>query len=332
MSAMMRTTITALLLAPTLAFAADDMARANSYDDAWQAKWAAQAKLTRAGAKTKKTPGLVLQVGDSITHANPYSQWPRRATGATSADQAVLGWCHASNEVSGDPANPSGFALAIADVSGRRGVTASGGMDCSEFLTGDGNSGAAMPDLADQAAARAALGNGGAYDGNLRASTMAAAYADAEVAVIMLGTNDVNQGKTADTVKQELGRIVDAFTARHIVVVLSTIPPHHANDALAAQVSDAISSLAKEKKLALIDYRAEILARRPNDWNGTLMNPGDVHPSAGGGGFDSASDPYANGGDPGSHRTGAAASSSGYLLRSWLTIQKLKEVKAALGG
>ncbi|HYE04042.1 MAG TPA: SGNH/GDSL hydrolase family protein [Planctomycetota bacterium] len=329
---MIRAILPALLLAPALGFAADDMARANGYDDAWQAAWTAHAKATRAAAKTKKTPGLVLQVGDSITHANPYSQWARRATGATPADQAVLGWCHAAHAVSADPANPNGFALAIADVNGRRGVTASGGMDCSEFLSGDGNAGAAMPDLADQAAARAALADGSAYDGNLRASTVAAAYADAEVAVIMLGTNDVNHGKSVDAVKQQLGAIVDAFTARRIVVVLSTIPPHHANDALAAQVSDAIGALAKEKKLALIDYRAEILARRPADWNGTLMNPGDVHPTAGVGGFNAASDPYADGGDAASHRTGAAASSSGYLLRSWLTIQKLKEVRAALDG
>ncbi len=328
----MRSTIAALLLAPSLLVAADDMARANSYDDAWQPAWTAHAKATRSGAKTKKTPGLVLQVGDSITHANPYSQWPRRGAGMTSADQAVVGWSHANGEVSGDPANPSGFVLAIADVSGRRGVTASSGMDCTEFLSGDGNAGVVMPDLADQAAARAALGNGGAYEGNLRASTMAAAYADAEVAVLMLGTNDVNQGKAANAVKHELAAIVDQFTVRYIVVVLSTIPPHHANDALAGQVSDVIRQLASEKKLALIDYRAEILARRPNDWNGTLMNAGDVHPSAGGGGFDSASDPYANGGDPATHRTGAAATNSGYLLRSWLTIQKLKEVKAALGG
>jgi hypothetical protein len=38
----------------------------------------------------------------------------------------------------------------------------------------------------------------------------------------------------------------------------------------------------------------------------------------------------ADGGDPSHHLTGPAADHVGYLLRSWLTVQKMKEVRYAI--
>ena len=81
-----------LLLALTAAHAADDAARANAYDDAWQASRVAHCRSV-AGA-SGKTAGLVLEVGDSITHANPYGQWPRWGAGKTADDAAIIAWCH----------------------------------------------------------------------------------------------------------------------------------------------------------------------------------------------------------------------------------------------
>jgi hypothetical protein len=40
--------------------------------------------------------------------------------------------------------------------------------------------------------------------------------------------------------------------------------------ALAASYNDALRELAKRQSLPLIDFEREILARRPNDWDGTL--------------------------------------------------------------
>ena len=58
---------------------ADDAARANGYDAAWSTQWANHARTLLATAG--KTAGFVLQVGDSITHSNPYCQWPRYGAG-----------------------------------------------------------------------------------------------------------------------------------------------------------------------------------------------------------------------------------------------------------
>ena len=59
----------------------------------------------------------------------------------------------------------------------------------------------------------------------------------------------------------------------------------------------------------------------------TLISADGVHPTSTGGGFTTISDPYTPGGDPVTSTTGDAVSNVGYLLRSWLTVQKLKEAK-----
>ena len=87
-------------------------------------------------------------------------------------------------------------------------------------------------------------------------------------------------------------------------------------------------ALAQSRALPLIDYHREIVLRRPGTtWIGTLISTDGVHPTASGAGFTISSDPYAAGGDPATHTTGASLENVGYLLRSWLSVQKLKEVK-----
>ena len=67
---------------------------------------------------------------------------------------------------------------------------------------------------------------------------------------------------------------------RGIVVILSTIPPHRGREALARSYNEELRSLARSRKLPMIDYEREILGRRPGDWDGTLLGKGDVHPTA----------------------------------------------------
>ena len=318
----------ALALAPLLAA---DASQANAYDDAWQSAWVTHCKTVYS--TSGKTLGFTLQVGDSITHANPYSQWPRYGAGKTAADTAIITWLNGTSFNSGstnDVTNKSGFYLAIADTSGVRGMTASGGLDTAEFLSGSGNGGTAMPSSTIAATARGYIADGTTYDRDLHITSLITAFSDAQFALVMLGTNDLGT-RTAAQVKANLGSIITAFEAQNIVVILSTIPPHSTNDITAADYSTAIRALAQERSLPLIDYRAEILARRSGtSWNGTLISGDGVHPSATGGIYNAASDPYADGGNPSTHSTGAACDNSGYLLRSWLTIQKMKEVKATV--
>jgi hypothetical protein len=315
----------ALLLAPQ-----NTKTRANSYDDAWESGWVAHCQ-TVLNAGSGKTAGFVLQVGDSITHSNPYSQWPRNRAGASAEDTALLDriLSTAGFPISNhnDPSIDNGFYLAAADTHLNRGMSAASGLMTSELLSGSGNNTTPnMPSTTGQAAAKTVV-SAADYDNNLHITTLVEAFADAQFAVLMLGTNDVTNGRTAGAFLTDLTAIVDAFEGKHIAVVLSTIPPHHANDALAQQYNSQIRSFAQTRGLPLIDFYAEILARRGgNTWNGTLMQSGDVHPSASGGGFDSSSDPYASGGSNVTHTTGTSCDNVGYLLRSWLSVQKLKEV------
>src|SRR5437773_890085 len=71
--------------------ASNDKQQANSYDDAWESAWVTHCRSILSGG-TGKTAGFVLEVGDSITHANPYSQWPRYGSGKTSEDTTLCNW------------------------------------------------------------------------------------------------------------------------------------------------------------------------------------------------------------------------------------------------
>jgi len=307
--------------------AADDLVRANSYDDAWEVGWVSHCRsvYTTSG----KTSGFVLQVGDSITHANPYSQWPRYGSGKTADDSAISTWLHASDwgSVATDTSIKNGWYLAATDIE-TRGMTASTGIDTGEYLSGSGNGGTAMPSTTSKATALGYVADGVAYPANLQIDTVVAAFDDAMFAVLMLGTNDATGNTPAATFLGNLETIIDILEADNIVVILSTIPPHFSRASLVnAEYNPGIRALARSRQIPLIDYEAEILARRPSDWNGTLMETDNVHPTALQGGYSASDDPYDPGGDAVSHTTGEAAKNSGFLLRSWLTIQKLKEVK-----
>ena len=74
-------------------------------------------------------PGVVLHVGDSITHANPYGQWARFGKGQSDSDKALLKWMHCGAEDDSD-----GWFLARFDhPDGGRSHTAAGGMRRTSF-------------------------------------------------------------------------------------------------------------------------------------------------------------------------------------------------------
>ncbi len=304
--------------------AQNDKAQANSHDDAWEAGWVAHCRAVYTS--TGKNAGMVLQVGDSITHSNPYSQWPRYGAGKTAEDSAILAWCMAETSLpaaQNDATSLNGFYLALADTSGNRGMTAASGLDTTEFVTGNGNGGTAMPSTSVQATARGYVSDGATYTANLQGDTVAAAFSNAQFAVLMLGTNDAGAGRSTGAFQTDLTSIVDALEARSIVVVLSTIPPRTSTDV--SPYNTVIRSFAQARGLPLIDYYAEILARQPGtSWQGTLISGDGVHPTAPA----SSADPYSPGGSAATHTTGDNCLSDGYLLRSWLTVQKLKEVKS----
>jgi len=322
---MMHLAVAALLsLAQT-----NDKAQANGYDDAWKSGWRTHCMSVLGGGT--KTDGFVIHVGDSITYSSAYGAWMKSGAGKTSEDTAVTtNWINAFSVPAGvDPTSHHGLYLANVDIpGGGKSMTAAGGIGTDEYLSGSNNGTLpAMPATTVTATGQAYVAST-SYPSNLQIDSVAAAFAQAQVAVVMLGTNDCTAGRTASAFAADLQSIVAKLEFQHIAVVLSTIPPHSSNNALAQQYNTQIRSYAQSHGLPLIDFYAEILARQPVNYATTLMTPGDVHPSGDRAGYTVGSDPYADGGDPLTHKTGAAAAEVGYLLRSWLTAQKLKEVRS----
>jgi lysophospholipase L1-like esterase len=150
-----------------------------------------------------------------------------------------------------------------------------------------------------------------------------------EVAVIMFGTNDL-RNLEVDEYLSKLRSVVRKCLDHGTVVILSTIPPRHGFAAKAAEFAEAARKVARELSVPLVDYHAEILKRRPKDWDGatdafkefeghdvaTLISRDGVHPSV----PRLFQDDYSE----------KALRSSGYGLRNYLVLMKYAEVIEAL--
>jgi lysophospholipase L1-like esterase len=267
----------ALLLAVAVA-RAEEKPQAQAWDYAKSMKKVAE--------RFKGRPGVVLHIGDSITYSNPYGQWARGGKGRTDADKAILTWMHAGVDNDTD-----GWWLARFDhKEGGRSWTACSGIRADEMLAGGTRKMPPLTGLLDE-------------------------YKP-QMVVLMLGTNDASANRPVAAYKADMAKAVDAMLERGVICILSTIPPHPGKPELAKQYNEALRQLAQARGLPLIDYEQEILKRRPNDWNGTLLGKNDVHPTVGAGDVTPTSEPTAE-----NLRT------SGYLLRGWLAVQKIAEVK-----
>lgn len=242
--------------------------------------------MSKVAARFKGTEGVVLHVGDSITYANQYGAWARYGKGKTPEDVAICKWMHVGKENDLD-----GNFLARVDRPGGRSETAVSGIRSNEWLAG-GKAG--IPPLAE----------------------VVKRY-NPQMAVVMLGTNDVNGGRGPSEIRADLGKIVDLLLANGTIPILSTIPPLKGKEEKVRAVNAALLDLVKEKRIPHIDYHGEILKRRPGDWLGTLISQDGVHPT-----------PGINGANGGSEPTEENLKNSGYLLRGWLSVRKIAEVKS----
>jgi hypothetical protein len=235
--------------------------------------------------KFKGREGVVIHIGDSITLANPYGQWARGGKGRTEDDLALLKWMHLGADDDSD-----GWWLARTDLPGGRSYTAAGGLRMDELLRGGHGDHPTLDKLLE--------------------------LYRPQIAVLMLGTNDISAGRRVDDYRRDVEQAVDKLLGSGCICILSTIPPFPGKQKQSSEYNDALRKLAADHKLPLIDYEREILKRRPDDWNGTLLNKDDPHPTAGNDKVNSASEPTAE-----NLRT------SGYLLRGWLSVKKIGEVK-----
>jgi hypothetical protein len=90
-----------------------------------------------------------------------------------------------------------------------------------------------------------------------------------EAAVLMFGTNDLNQLGDREY-EQKTREVVEKCLANGTVVILTTIPPRSGQVEKARRFAELQRKVAADLKVPLIDYHAEILKRRPDDWDGSL--------------------------------------------------------------
>lgn len=146
-----------------------------------------------------------------------------------------------------------------------------------------------------------------------------------EAAVIMFGTNDLFQVPIREF-EEKTAQVVQHCLDNGTVVLLTTLPPASGRLEQSKEFAATIRRVAKAKKVPLIDYQAEILKRRPDDWDGrlpqfkdvkdvyevpTLISGDGIHPS-----------------NPQAHRDFSKESldKNGFLLRSVLTLSSYAEV------
>jgi hypothetical protein len=313
-------------------------ARAISYDADWRDAWVTHCKaLYDAGvAAGGKTEGFLIHIGDSLTHSHSPSTgvgngtWACAGAGKTPTDLATTTWLRADDVdvyTTPNPESKNGFHLAICDITDRRGFTCAGDLSAREFIDGDRNDGIAMPSVTSSAALAKETLASPAYLANIRMDTALKALEDAQFALVLF-----NFGPDGDDNTTDLETLLDALEAKNIVPILSTESPRNGPDepynARIRTWNTAITDLARARSLPLIDWYAEIIDRRPTDFVGTLIQTDGIHPTHSGGGYNGYSDPYADGGDAVTGRTGAAAARIGSLLRTWLTVQKMKQIKS----
>src|SRR5205823_1407472 len=90
-----------------------------------------------------------------------------------------------------------------------------------------------------------------------------------EVAVLLFGTNDL---RTIDAPEYaaNLRTIVHRCLENGTIVIVTTIPPRHGLEKKTAEFTEAARQVARENGMPLVDFNAEILKRRPDDWDGAL--------------------------------------------------------------
>lgn len=130
-----------------------------------------------------------------------------------------------------------------------------------------------------------------------------------------VGIYDVEDNVPLEEYAANMGKSLDLILEHGAIPILNTIPPFKAQLERTRAFNEALRRLARERGIPVLDLEREILSRRPDDWFGNLMKR--IHLTASEAGV-----------SPGAEPTAENLARSGYLLRGWLTVRKIAEVKA----
>ena len=132
-----------------------------------------------------------------------------------------------------------------------------------------------------------------------------------EVAIIMIGTNDISSGTVPKNYKEGLQQVIQKCLDAHCIPILNTIPPRRNREQAVEDINEIIRAVAKESKVPLADFHAECLRLRPgNSWDGTIISKDGVHPSGG------KTNEY----------TEENMKNCGYALRNWVNFLVLRQL------
>ncbi len=134
------------------------------------------------------------------------------------------------------------------------------------------------------------------------------------IVTIECGIYDIEDNVALDDYRKNVAKAIDAILDRGAIPLPNTIPPFKAQLARTRSFNDALRVLCEERGVPLLDLEREVFARRPDDWFNNLMDR--IHLTAG--------QPAAG---PGAEPTAENLARSGYLLRGWLTVRKVAEIK-----
>ncbi|MEJ2754457.1 MAG: SGNH/GDSL hydrolase family protein [Gammaproteobacteria bacterium] len=307
----------------------------NHYDDAWENRWVSHLqsiykRTSLAGGDTVKTPGFVVHLGDSMTYANAYGQVSEH--GVHDFQDTVI-WSQSQGGNDSAPNNKNGWQLARFDhpVGGRSytaisGITAHhylyGNSPSGNSLHGDGQHNVARPPYNPYSLKTVLANRVHAFDQheiktanpNETPPPPIAQLHDSVIAIVLLGSNDIAQGRTPEAIAGDLKNISVLLIEADIMPVLSTIPPRYGLEAEVMATNHRIQALAQELALPLIGFWEEVTQRQPKgQWFGTLISDDGIHPTA---------TPYR---DPSQYPD--ILNQSGYTLRGYLTILKLDEIR-----
>ncbi|MBT5693242.1 MAG: hypothetical protein HOI65_19220 [Opitutae bacterium] len=103
-----------------------------------------------------------------------------------------------------------------------------------------------------------------------------------EVAIIMIGTNDISGGRVPEHYRGRLEQVVRKCTIAGCVPILNTIPPRRSRDEAVAEANRIIRDVAVKLQVPLADFHSECIRRRPDgSWDGTIISRDGIHPSGG---------------------------------------------------
>jgi len=134
------------------------------------------------------------------------------------------------------------------------------------------------------------------------------------IVVLEVGIYEVEEKRPLADYRKNIARALDMVLEQGAIPIPTTEPPVKAQLETSKAYNETLRELARERGLPLIDLEQEILQRRPEDWYGTLMTR--MHLTAARAGVNPSSEP-----------TVANLRESGFLLRGWLTVRKIGEVK-----